>query len=260
MTAAESSIWHLPDEYDRRARRLQAANASLLALLAGRGVRYRSGFEFGCGTGLLTEELVRGGVCERLVACDPAPAMLRAARSKPALAGVELRQCGVLEFASPERFDGVFSNAALHWLYPRGAEALAHVASLLSPGGRLLLATAGRSRASDEFDALIEERLDRVGRARRQESFRERRLDGGGLEALLPGRCLDLVDAFVVERIVRLPLAHYAGWLLASGGPFELAEPEVEAVHEELVAALAGLPDPCPVGHWTLFAELVRRP
>ena len=56
-------------------------------------------------------------------------------------------------FQCDEPFDGVFSNAALHWI-PEASSVIARVAGCLKPGGRLILEMGGKGNIARIVRAL----------------------------------------------------------------------------------------------------------
>ncbi|MEW5726629.1 MAG: methyltransferase domain-containing protein [Pseudomonadota bacterium] len=107
--------------------------------------------EVGCGTGLLTRRLLPllGG--DWLVT-DIAPAMVAAARASACAPGAGFR---VMDGEHPDvegPFDLIVSNLAAQWFQDLPA-ALARLASLLAPGGRLVLSTLGEGSLREWRDA-----------------------------------------------------------------------------------------------------------
>ena len=100
--------------------------------------------DLGCGTGQLTQRLIRGFPDANIVGVDLSDGMLTEA-------AVRLRQVGgddqplvradalQLPFA-PSSIDLVVCTESFHW-YPDQAAALAELARVLNPGGRLLIAS-----------------------------------------------------------------------------------------------------------------------
>jgi trans-aconitate 2-methyltransferase len=91
--------------------------------------------DLGCGTGALTAELHRALHARSTLGIDSSLAMLeRAARvSAP---GLRFELADIATLSSRERYDVVFSNAALQWL-PDHDALLARLARLLQPHGEL---------------------------------------------------------------------------------------------------------------------------
>ncbi len=88
--------------------------------------------DLGCGDGQLTQQIVATGAVVRGV--DASPQMAASARSRGIV--VDESSAESLPFASAT-FDGVFSNAALHWMRDQDA-VLAEVRRVLKPGGRFV--------------------------------------------------------------------------------------------------------------------------
>lgn len=90
--------------------------------------------DLGCGTGHLTAAIAERGA--DVVGLDASPSMIAQARQNyPKLRFV---LSDAREFRFDERFDCVFSNAALHWISDAG-RVVECVAGALKPGGRFAL-------------------------------------------------------------------------------------------------------------------------
>ena len=96
--------------------------------------------DVGCGTGLLTGMVAERWPTAGLDALDIAPGMIReASRKFPGPRQPRWITADVLAYRASGAYDLVVSNCALHWLHPF-APALAHIAGLVAPGGRLAFA------------------------------------------------------------------------------------------------------------------------
>ncbi len=117
----------------------------------------------GCGSGRLTQELIRRLPAGEVVALDSSPQMLEQARqrlctSKPTSGSlgtpptgfaprVEFVQASLQDFVLDKRVDGIFSNAVFHWVPDHEAmfrclhRALVHPST--SPGGWLVAQFGG---------------------------------------------------------------------------------------------------------------------
>jgi trans-aconitate methyltransferase len=111
--------------------------ASLVELLAPKpGERI---LDLGCGTGHLTAALAAAGAS--VLGLDHSPEMLQQAHSTfPHLTFV---QGDARDFAFEDAFDGVFSNAVLHWVRPPES-VIRCVRNALKVGGRFVVEFGGK--------------------------------------------------------------------------------------------------------------------
>lgn len=126
-----------PELYDDKHSFVWKLAVSVLELLAPRtGERI---LDVGCGTGQLTAKIADVGA--EVVGMDSSPHMIdEARRSHPNLTFVV---GDAHDFESPEPFDAVFSNAALHWIHtPR--QVVSCIARALKPEGRLAVEFGGQ--------------------------------------------------------------------------------------------------------------------
>src|SRR5215471_15137123 len=65
--------------------------------------------DLGCGDGALSEKIVAAGA--QVVGADASADMVEAARNR----GLDARVMDAYQLRFDKEFDGVFSNAALHW-------------------------------------------------------------------------------------------------------------------------------------------------
>ena len=122
------NVWN-PDRYARECGFVARNGESLLDLLApSPGERV---LDLGCGEGRLTAKLAEAGAA--VVGVDSSPEQVAAARA----AGLEARVADGAALPFSEKFDAVFSNAALHWMKDPDA-VLAGVFRALRPGGRFV--------------------------------------------------------------------------------------------------------------------------
>ena len=92
--------------------------------------------EVGCGTGQATRPLAERGL--RVHALELGPTLAEFARANIRGLDVTVETTAFEDYRSPTFFDALVSVQAFHWLEPKSG--LAHAASLLRPGGALLLA------------------------------------------------------------------------------------------------------------------------
>ena len=123
-----TQTWN-PERYARVAAFVPALGAPLLDLLAPRaGERI---LDLGCGDGVLTADIAARDCA--VLGVDSSPAQIEAARAR----GLDARVMDAQALAFDGEFDGVFTNAALHWM-PRQAQVVAGVWRALRPGGRFV--------------------------------------------------------------------------------------------------------------------------
>jgi len=127
-----ASKWN-PIQYekfrDERSRPFFDLLSLCVPIVGGRGI------DLGCGTGELTRILHQTTGAAQTLGIDSSETMLEktAEFDDP---GLRFEQRGILDFASKEPFDFVFSNAALQWI--DGHDALFdHISALVAPGGQL---------------------------------------------------------------------------------------------------------------------------
>jgi SAM-dependent methyltransferase len=133
MDSNRPQLWN-PEIYQRDAGFVATLGAPLLELLAPQSGEQV--LDLGCGDGTLTLRLQEAG-CE-VLGVDSSPDQVAAARARGLRA--EVVDGHALPFV--DRFDAVFSNAALHWML-NPAAVLAGVARALKPGGRFVAEMGG---------------------------------------------------------------------------------------------------------------------
>lgn len=134
------------ERYARNARFVSDLGAPLIDLLAPRpGERI---LDLGCGDGALTEKLVATGAA--VVGVDAGTDMVAAARAR----GLDAHVADAQALAFTAEFDGVFSNAALHWM-KRPDDVLAGVARALKPGGRFVAEMGGAGNVAAVIAGLV---------------------------------------------------------------------------------------------------------
>ena len=131
-----------PAQYDRFKAERSAPFRDLVALV--RSVAGGRVVDLGCGTGELTAELHRSTGAGETLGIDSSEAMLREAASisEP---GLRFDRGDINEFGPDgERYDLVFSNAALQWV-PNHPEVLRRWASAVADGGQLAVQVPANS-------------------------------------------------------------------------------------------------------------------
>lgn len=134
-----------PDRYSREVGFVAALGEPLLDLLA--PLADERILDLGCGDGSLTEKLVRRG-CS-VVAVDSSPEQVAAAIGR----GLDARVVDGHALAFEHEFDGVISNAALHWM-KQPDRVIAGVAKALVPGGRFVAEMGGAGNVQRIVDGI----------------------------------------------------------------------------------------------------------
>jgi trans-aconitate methyltransferase len=105
--------------------------------------------DLGCGTGQLTAEIAATGA--GTLGIDSSPEMIGQARQNyPKL---KFQLADACTFVSPEQFDAVFSNAALHWI-PDARTVVRTIFRVLKPGGRFVAELGGKGNTGLVLAAL----------------------------------------------------------------------------------------------------------
>ncbi len=107
--------------------------------------------DVGCGTGPLTQSIASLG--SKIVGVDASASMIALARKNYPDIEFAVMDAATMSFA--DKFDAVFSNAALHWIKPPEAAAECMFAAL-KPGGRLVLEMGGKRNVSTILMAAVD--------------------------------------------------------------------------------------------------------
>lgn len=133
--------------YDTKHAFVSHLGAELVELLAPQ--RGECILDLGCGTGYLTDKISTSEA--EAVGIDSAPAMIEQARANYLDLKFEVADGRNLQFT--EQFDGVFSNAVLHWI-TEPEKAIAGVWHALKPGGRFVAEFGGKGNVKLIISAL----------------------------------------------------------------------------------------------------------
>jgi SAM-dependent methyltransferase len=234
-----------PDDYARTAGFVPQLGLPVLELLGPQPGELV--LDLGCGDGALTSAIAACGA--RVIGIDTSPEMLDAARAR----GLDVRLADAAAFDLPERFDAVFSNAALHWVQNHEGVAAA-VARHLRPDGRFVGELGGHGNITAIMTAILAVLGRRGVDGCRLNPWTYPTADG--FRRLLERQGFTVDQIALIPRPTALP-GDMASWLRTFGGAFLSAfEPmERESVIAEIQDLLApGLRD--PDGRWT--ADYVR--
>lgn len=116
----------------------------LLSPLAGESI-----LDAGCGTGTLTHQLQ--GFGPEVTGIDSSAEMIE--RAQLAFPDMDFRVADLTGFELKKQFDGIFSNATLHWVKPP-EKAVHELYRHLKPGGRLVLEMGGKENVGGIISAL----------------------------------------------------------------------------------------------------------
>jgi trans-aconitate 2-methyltransferase len=105
--------------------------------------------DLGCGTGHLTAQLAASGA--QVVAMDNSPVMIEQARKNFPQLHFEVGDAR--DFAFPDPFDAVLSNAVLHWIR-EPERVIACILRTLKPGGRFVAEFGGKGNVQTILAAL----------------------------------------------------------------------------------------------------------
>ncbi len=212
-----------PDRYARTARFVSDLGAPLLEILAPQPDDRI--LDLGCGDGALTERIAAAGAT--VVGVDASAEQVAACRARGIEAHVVAGEALLDRTELHGRFDGVLSNAALHWMSDDPSRVIAGVAAALRPGGRFVGEMGGAGNVAAIAEAL-EAALDARGldggaanpwyfptpeayRARLEASgFAVVRMEHFARPTPLPGPLEDWLDNFGEPFLKRLPPAERA--------------------------------------------------
>lgn len=152
-TVSKGVVWSAA-EYASNSKVQQAWARELIAKLKLQGDERI--LDVGCGDGKITAEIARAVPKGEAAGVDASPQMIEFANkafpsSKNSNLEFHIMDARKIQFV--RKFDLTFSNAALHWVDDHQAF-LRGAASVLRPGGRLVVSCGGKGNAHDVFLAL----------------------------------------------------------------------------------------------------------
>jgi trans-aconitate methyltransferase len=105
--------------------------------------------DLGCGDGVLSEKIA--GLGASVTGVDSSPQMVEAAKRR----GINAHLMDAYKLTFDGEFDGVFSNAALHWMSKLPDAVIAGVGRALKPRGRFAGEMGGHGNVAAITVALI---------------------------------------------------------------------------------------------------------
>jgi trans-aconitate 2-methyltransferase len=112
--------------------------------------------DIGCGDGKVTAEIAHAVPRGSATGVDASLDMIAFAKkvfSPPEISNLKFQIMDARKLKFARQFDFIFSNAALHWVDDH-EKILRGAASVLKPGGRLVVSCGGKGNAQDVFVAL----------------------------------------------------------------------------------------------------------
>jgi len=197
--------------------------------------------DIGCGDGKVTAEIARTVPRGRVLGVDASVEMIAFAKKifpPSKISNLKFQICDARKIESVSgSFDLVFSNAALHWVDDHEG-ILRGVASVLKPGGRLVISCGGKGNAHDVFLALRPEmRLQRWRGYFRKMPMPYFFYAPGSYEKWLPRYGFKINALKLTPKDATYPGAEgFATWLRTTWLPFVQRVPE--NLREDFIAAV----------------------
>ena len=129
------NVWNA-DVYDKKLSFVSRYGKGILELLQPK--KGEKILDLGCGTGDLSEKMSKSGA--DVVGIDASAKMIEKARTK--YPNITFQIVNAESFRRREKFDAVFSNAALHWI-KQSEKVIKTIEQALKPGGRFVAEFGG---------------------------------------------------------------------------------------------------------------------
>jgi trans-aconitate methyltransferase len=200
--------------------------------------------DLGCGDGVLSEKIV--GLGASVTGVDSSPQMVEAAKRR----GINAHLMDAYKLTFDGEFDGVFSNAALHWMSKLPDAVIAGVRRALKPRGRFAGEMGGHGNVAAITVALIAVlQLRGVANAVSTSPWYFPTVDDYRTRLERHGFEVDYIE--LIPRPTLLP-TDMRGWLKTFGVPFIRQLPLAE--HSSALEEAVGLLRPAlcdDKGRWT---------
>lgn len=194
--------------------------------------------DIGCGDGKLTQKLQ--GVCQHIIGIDSSSDMVKAANSL----GIEayLKDAHQLEFDAA--FDGIISNAALHWM-TSPEKVLKGVHDALRPKGIFVAEFGGLGNAGKIVNAVSTALLQRDIPFQNPWYFPSTE----AYSTLLKESGFKVESIELFDRLTPLP-EHLSEWILTFGQSFfsNASDQQIDSIIGQVINQLK--PDLFINGHW----------
>ena len=185
--------------------------------------------DLGCGTGELTQQISERA--KSVVGIDADPRMIAAAQRQ--FPGLDFRVADARTFQLGQKFDAIFSNAALHWI-KEADRVVQSIADNLKPGGRLVAEFGGKGNVLE-----IASFLSRATDASRNPWYFPSISE---YSTLLEAHGLEVVSAQLYHRPTPLNDGEQGlrNWIKMFGNPFleDLTDQQVQDVLHEAESEL----------------------
>lgn len=177
--------------------------------------------DLGCGTGELTNKISQTGAL--VVGLDSSRNMVEAARNDYPYINFVLADAR--DFSFEEKFDAVFSNAALHWVL-EAEKAVARISSCLCEGGRLVLEMGGKGNVAKIVQA-VKDTIREIASVEVKDVWFYPSI--GEYSSLLEKHDFEVKYAVHFERPTKLDGENgLRNWLTMFGNEFFLQAPQVD--------------------------------
>ncbi|MEI3605748.1 class I SAM-dependent methyltransferase [Pseudogracilibacillus sp. SE30717A] len=140
------NVWN-SDVYDDKLHFVSRLGKGILELLQPK--EGEEILDLGCGTGDLSKEIAKTGAV--VTGIDASSEMIKKARVK--FSGLNFHVADAVDYRREEKFDAVFSNAALHWM-KQSEKVVKTIEQVLKPNGRFVAEFGGAGNVQTIVNAI----------------------------------------------------------------------------------------------------------